>query len=149
MIPGENHNSSKSDQDKLFQSLQCSLSIPVRSERSKRDETQITSLFRALLELSGGRVDLRQHEFAEEYTAGENADLCASVFGITRTKQFGDFDSQEMIHTLSKSPVFSGIAIGARDLEERIAKMMHSLRIGFPKGYLVQYPERRNSSMLI
>lgn len=137
----DTHNCLESDKDMLLESLQLSLPISVHPKRTKREEAQITSLVRALLELSGGRVDLRQHGFAEEYTASENADLYASVFDIARTKQFGDFDSEEMCNTLSKSPVFSRMAISAQHLEQRTMKMMDCLRLGFPKGYLVRSPE--------
>ena len=88
------YNYLKSNQHDLLESLRLSLLIPVPG-RTKRDEDQITSFVRALLELSGGRVDLQQHGFAEEYTASEKADLYASVLGITRTNQFGDFDSEK------------------------------------------------------
>jgi hypothetical protein len=145
----KNHDSFARNQDDLLENLQLSLPIPVPPKRTKRDEAQITSLVRALLELSGGRVDIQQHGFAGEYTASENADLYASVLGIIRTKQFGDFDSEEIRNTLSKSPVFSGMTIGARDLERRTTKMIHSLRVDFRKGYLVRSPEGRPSSMLI
>jgi hypothetical protein len=151
----KNHNSFDahifltSNQDDLLESLQLSLPIPVPPKRTKRDEAQITSLIRALLELSGGRVDLRQHGFAEEYTISDNADLYALILDITRTKQFGDFDSEEMRNTLSKSPVFSGMTIGVQDLEKWTNKMMNYLRVSFSKGYLVRYPEGRTSSMLI
>ena len=90
------------------------------SEPPKRldlDEAQITSLIQALLELSGGEVDCRQHMFAADYTARENADLYASIFGIIRTKQFGDFDPKELRNSISKSPVFSRIKIGLQNLE--------------------------------
>ena len=73
----------------------------------------MTSLIWALLELSGGRVDLRQHGFAEEYTASNNADLYASVLDITRKKHFGDFDLEKMLNALSKSPLFYKIIIDA------------------------------------
>jgi hypothetical protein len=127
----------ESTQDELVKSLQRSLPIPVPPERVERDEAQITSPVRALLELSGGRVDIRQHGFAE-YTASANADLYASVLGITKAKQFGDFDSGEMRKTLSKSSVFSRMTISARDLERWTMMMIHSLRVGFRKGYLVR-----------
>lgn len=143
------HNYLVSNQDDLLESLRLSLPIPVPPKRTKRDEAQKTSLVRALLELSGSRVDLLQHGFAKEYTVSENADLYASVLGITKTKQFGNFDSEEMRNTLSKSPVFSGLTIGVQDLEERIAKMVDSLRVGFREGYLVRPPEGRTSLMLI
>lgn len=141
-------NHLESDQEILLESLQLSLPIPVPSKRTTRDEAQKTSLVRALLELSGGGVDLRQHRFAEEYTASENADLYASVFDIVRTKQFRDFDPNEMCNTLSKSPVFSRMTIDVHDLEEWTTKMKASLRLGFREGHLVRCPKARNISML-
>ena len=126
-----------SDQDELLESLQCSLRIPVPPKRTKCDETQITLLVRALLELSGGRVEVQQHRFMEEYTASENADLCASVFNVTRSRQFGDVDPKEICKMLSKSVAFSEMTISIQYVEEWTAKMMDSLRVGFRKGYLV------------
>jgi hypothetical protein len=55
-----------SDQDELLDSLKSALQIQVSSQRTMRDESQITSLFRVLLELSGGEVDLSQHNFDED-----------------------------------------------------------------------------------
>jgi hypothetical protein len=135
------YNYLESDQDELLESLQCSLRIPVPPERTKRDETQITLLVRALLELSGGRVEVQQHGFIEEYTASENADLYASVFNVTRSRQFGDFDPKEMCKMLSKSVAFSGMAISIQYVEEWTVKMMDSLRVGFRKGYLVRHSQ--------
>lgn len=143
------HNYLASDQEVLLESLQLSLPIPIPPKRTKRDEAQITSLVRALLELSGGRVDFRQHGFAEEYTASENADLYASVFDIARTKQFGDFDSEEMCNTLLKSPVFSRTTVSGQDLEELTMKMTDTLRLGFREGHQIRYRKGRNNSMLI
>lgn len=150
----KDHNSSEvhdfleSTQDELLDTLQLSLSISIPAKRTRR-EAQTTSLLRALLELSGGRVDCRQHGFAEEYTAGENADLYASLLGITKTREFEDLNSEEVYNELLKSPVFSGMEIGLQDLEEWTTKMMGSLRVGFRTGYLVRYPKGRNSSLLI
>lgn len=107
----------ESDQDELHESLQFALPTPVSPKKTKLDEAQFTSIVRALLELSGGRVDLRQHKYAEEYTASENANLYASLFNITRTRRFGDFEPEEMCKTLSKSPVFSEMAISVQDFE--------------------------------
>ena len=134
-------NCLESCQEILLDSLQLSLQFSVPPKRTKRDEYQITSLVRALLELSGGRVDPRQHRFAEEYTASENADLYASIFDIVRTKQFGDFESEEMCNTLSKSPVFSRMTISVQDLEEWTTKMMDSLRLDFREGHLIRHPK--------
>lgn len=112
------HKCLEIDQDDLLESLQLALYIPVPPKRTRLDETQLTSLVRALLALSGGKVDVRQHTYAEEYTASENANLYASLFNITTTRRFGDFVPEEMCKTLSKSLVFSGMAISVQDLEE-------------------------------
>jgi hypothetical protein len=151
----KDHNSSDAheylerDQAGLIESLQ--LSLPIPPKRTNRGEAQITSLVRALLELSGGRMDPLQHGFDDEYTANENADLYASVLGITRTRQFGDFDSEEMrimCTTLSKSLVFSKLIICEQDLREWTTRMIEFLPIGFEKGYLVRYLKGRTDSML-
>ena len=88
-------------------------------------------------------MDLQQLGFAQEYTVRDNADLYASVLGITRKRTFGDIDPEEMCNALLESPVFSGVTISAQSLENRTMQMMDFLRIGFPKNYLVQYPEER------
>jgi hypothetical protein len=129
----------ESSPDDLLENLQHSLSTLLPAQRTRRDEAQITSLARALLEFSGGRVDCQQHGFAEEYTTSENTDLYASLLEITRTNQFGDFDSEKMRNTLSKSPVFAGMTIYASDPEEWTAKMIDRLPIGFQEGHLVRY----------
>ena len=108
-----------------------------------RDESQITSLFRVLLELSGGNINLLQHNFDEDYTVNDNSNLCASIFGISRTNKFGEFNAVEMCGTLSKSPVFCGMAIESQDLEIWTTKMQNSLQIGFHQGYLVRDPRDR------
>ncbi len=137
-----------SNQTELLDSLVSSLRNPGPPKRPNLDEAQITSLIQALLELSGGEVDLRQHVFAEDYTADENADLYASIFGITRTKQFGDFDPEELCNSISKSPVFSGMTINVRNLEIWTTRMRDFLPLGFPEGYLVRRPYGRIGSML-
>lgn len=109
----------------------------------------MTSLIQALLELSGGRVDFQQYKYAEEYIASENADLYALLFNITRTKQFEDFDPEEMYKRLSKSPVFSEIVISVQDLEEQTTKIIDFLCVDFRNGYLVKYSKGQMSSMLI
>ncbi len=150
----KDHNSSEarafleSTQDELLDTLRLSLSISIPAKRTRR-EAQKTSLLRALLEFSGGRVDCRQHGFAEEYTPGENADLYASLLGIKKTREFEDLNSEKVYNELSKSPVFFGMELGLQDLEEWTTKTMGSLHIGFRTGYLVRYPKRRNSSLLM
>ena len=130
----------ESNQNELLESLRFSLRIPIISKRTKRDETQITCLVQALLKLSGGKSNLRQHEFAEEYKASQNADLFASVLDITRTNQFGEFDSKEICNLILKSPVFFGVAINVQDLDCWINDMRDFLCVGFREGYLVRRP---------
>ena len=137
-----------SHQDSLLDSLQFSLQISVPPKRTRRDEAQVTSLVRALLESSGGRVDVRQHGFAEEYTIGDNADFYASLLGIAATKDFELRDPEEIQHTLSESPVFSGVTFSVKDLEDWIMTMRKSLRVGFREGYLVRDPKGRSHSKL-
>ena len=86
-------------------------------------------------------MELQQYEFAEEYTASKNADLYASVLGITKKRHFGDFNSEVMRNALSKSLLFSEMTIDARNVEEWNTKMMEFLPIGFREGYLVRYSE--------
>ena len=128
----------QSSQEELLESFQFSLYMPpgVPPRNTKLDETQKTSLGRGLVELSGGRVYALQHRFAEKYTASENADLCASLLGITRTVGFGDIESKKIHNTLSM--VLSKCTINVQEVEERTMKMMDHLRIGFPDDYLVR-----------
>ncbi|KAM0794837.1 hypothetical protein BDR22DRAFT_977402 [Usnea florida] len=121
-----------SNEDDLLENFQLSLPIPVPPERTNCDEAQVTSLVRALLELSGGRVDVRQHECAQEYTLYRNADLYASVLGITRERTFGDSGSEQIYKELLESPVISETTITAQDLEEWTLMMRKFLPIGFP-----------------
>ena len=129
-----------SDQDELLEGLKHGLQIPVPPRRTKRDQSQVTSLLRILLQLSSGKLDPLQGNINRDYTASENRDLCALVFGITSTNDLGEIHAMEMWRTLSKSPVFSRTAISVPDLERWTAEIKDSLQIGFCKGYLVGCP---------
>ena len=94
-------------------------------------------------------MDLQQLGFAQEYTVRDNADLYASVLGITRKRTFRDIDPEEMCNALLRSPVFSEVTISVQSLEDWTMQMMNFLPIGFPKNYLVQYPEERIDSILM
>ena len=113
----EAHDFLESTQNELLDTLQLSLSISIPVKRMRR-ETQTTSLLRALLKLFGGRVNCRQHGFAEEYTTSENADLYASLLGITKTREFEDLNSEKVYNELLKSSIFSEMEIGLQDLKE-------------------------------
>jgi hypothetical protein len=119
--------------------LLLSLRIPVPPARPKDDETETTSLVRALLALSGGKADLRHNMFFAESTITRNAELFASLLNVTMTKEFGNVDVQEMIKMVSKSPVFSGTMVDEQGLHDRILNMKRSLHLGFDKDYLVRH----------
>lgn len=100
---------------------------------------QTTSLFRSLLESSGGKVDCRQHDFGINYTTNQNASLCASLLGISYSRQFGCFDPEEMRGALSKSKLFAELS--KPDLPgtlEWSLRMMVLVPVGFPDNYLVR-----------
>ncbi len=63
-------------------------------------------MVRALLELSGGMVDCRQHSLDQEYTISDNFNLYKILVGVTGTNWFGNFDPNEMCNALLKSKVF-------------------------------------------
>jgi hypothetical protein len=56
----------------VLQSLRLSLFIPTPAQRTRLDKDQTTSLVRAVLEFSSGRMDFQHHGLAEEYTTDEN-----------------------------------------------------------------------------
>lgn len=128
-----------SNHNHLIETLRWFLEIPVPPERTKRDEAQITFLFRALLELSGGRVDSQQHAFVEEYSINENAQLCAGILRITKSNDVGDFDAEKLYNSLSKAVLFAGMKVGINDARAWSDKMAPVMRIGFKKEHLVRH----------
>jgi hypothetical protein len=91
----------------------------------------------SLLEFSGGTADLRQHWFAPEYTVHSNADLYASILGITRKRALRASDLEEVCNALSQSPVFSAKTVDVSTLQDWSIQVMKFLPIGFLKEYLV------------
>lgn len=134
----------ESSQEELPELFQLSLyhSLGALSQRTKYDETQRISLGRGVVEVSGGRVCAHQHRFAGNYTVSENADLCASFLGITRTIGFGDISSEKIRKTLTTFVIFSQTTISVQEVEERTTEMMHCLSGGFSDNYLVRCPEK-------
>jgi hypothetical protein len=92
------------------------------------------TLFRFLLELAGGKRDVRQHKLDLSYPTSYNTSIYGSLFGISGSKRFGTFDSQKMLDALSKSPIFPGDAIRKLDVVKLSAELMSHLPIGFPDG---------------
>ena len=99
-------------------------------------EQQTISLFRSLLEFSGGKVDCRQHDLGINYTTSQNASLCASLLGVFCSRQFGHFDPEEMQGALSKSKLFAGQDLP--DVLEWSLRIMEKVPVGLPENYLVQ-----------
>ncbi|KAL9078307.1 MAG: hypothetical protein Q9157_002770 [Trypethelium eluteriae] len=141
------HSYLKCDVEEILEKLRSSLKIDWPS-RPKRDEKQITCLFRTLLENSGGRLYPRQHGYFEAYTASRNSDLVASVLKIIKTNEFGKLISESMCTSLSESPVFSGQAVELEHLHQWIAEMKESFPISYPEGYLVRHIQDSNGPIL-
>lgn len=98
-----------------------------------------------MLERCGGQVNKSQHNFDKNYTTRANSDLVASILEVNKTKRFGEFESTEMLRTLSQSPMFtkrfpSEAPIIPRDLDIWTTEMMEYLHIGFRNGHLVWIP---------
>lgn len=138
----------ESDREGLITRLVHALRIQLPPRRPKDEEVQTTSLIRAFLEMSGGRVDREQHEFFDESTTDTNAELFTSVLEITRTKEFGNPDMQEMIALITRSPLFSKSMTNVQDLDDRTMEIGHSLLLGYEEGHLVEYPTIVNRPML-
>lgn len=126
------------DVDELLDDLQSSLHVSGQARRPKREETHATSLIRVFFEASDGRVDDQQHGFDEDFTAVSNADLYASMIGITRTRSFGDYNPHEVCDSLMGSAIFAGRTVGVDFLQQRIQKLCVYLPI--VAGYLVSFP---------
>ena len=73
-------------------------------------ERQTVSLFRSLLEFSGGKVGCRQHSFDFDYTISQNVSLCARLLGVPFSRQFGCFDPKEMQSALLKSKIITEVS---------------------------------------
>jgi hypothetical protein len=90
-----------------------------------------------LVSCGGEDDDFRPRKLDPKFTANDNANIIGSLVGITGSNRFGDFDSQAMLNALSHSKVFTQHEISRLEIAKLTSKMMASLPIGFPKGYLV------------
>ena len=115
-------------------SVAADVPIGIREE----SEWQTISLFRTLLESSGGKLGCRQHNFGINYTTRQNASLCANLLGVSCSRQFGRFDPKEMQSAPSKSKLFR--AVSKSDIPDTLEwslRMMAQVPVGFPDNYLV------------
>ena len=119
--------------------------MPVEMLARKEHEQQTVTLFRGFLEVSGGTVDNRQHNFGFDYTTSQNMSLCAEFLGVPCSRlprQFGRFDPEEMLNALIKSKLFEGLQ--KRDLPDTLNwshRIMELVPVGFPNNYLVWYSQ--------
>ena len=124
----------ESNRDNLLDRLVSGLSIS--APWTKSYDSQVTSLGRALLDYSGGKLNLRQHRLGIGYTCSHNADLYATMLDMTRTRR-REFDAAEMYRTFSQSHVFSASPVGGKDLRGRAEEMTSALGLAFREGHLV------------
>ncbi|KAH8653947.1 hypothetical protein BGZ60DRAFT_419026 [Tricladium varicosporioides] len=82
------------------------------------------------------KLNFWQHMIDLQYTANYNANICGSFVGISGSKPFGVFNSQEMLDALSKSPLFPAETLYKLDIVKLSAQIMAKLPIGYPDGYL-------------
>ena len=101
-------------------------------------EWQTISLFRSVLEFSGGKVDCEPHHFGLNYTTRQNASLCASLLDVSCSRPFGRFDPKEMQGALLKPKILVELSVpNAPDIFELSLRMMGLVPVGFPENYLV------------
>ena len=112
--------------------------IPIGMRKSH--ERQTTSLFRRAFEEAGGRVDNRQHDIDVDYTADENAHLCASFLGVSCLSRFGHFNSEEMHNALSRSKIFAETSSSdIPNVHDWSLRIMKYVPFGFSNDRLVQW----------
>jgi hypothetical protein len=147
------------DEDELLQPLwdlytDLSDYLPSKIANSKARDRCLTaaqngaefhklSLIRFLAEFAGIKRDVRQHKLDLNCSVNYNHNMLGCIFGISGSTRFGTFDSQKMLSTLSKSPVFPDDITRKLDVIELSTKLMN-LPIGFPDGYLVCYAIQYN-----
>lgn len=114
---------------------------PVRIR--ERSERQTISVFRLLLEASGGEADCRQHRLEFDYTIGQNASICARFLDVSCSRPRNvqlDVSTQRKCKTRFQNPeFFDGVSPPAiPDILEWSFFLMYSVPIGFPDNLLVQ-----------
>lgn len=131
------------DQDQLLQGfLQDHMDLLEDIPKNQQNaEFHCISLQWLLFVSCGAEHDFGPRKFDPKYTAGENANMIGSLIGIKGSNRFGHFDSQAMANALSHSKVFTKYDISVLGIANLASKIMTSLPIGFPEGYLVRYSQ--------
>jgi len=115
--------------------------IPIQLR--KRAEKQVTSIFRRVFVRSGGRMDKRQYDIDLDFTACENASLCAAQLRVSCSRPFGQFDSEEMQSALSRSKIFAETSSSnIPNAHEWSLRIMECVPVGFPMDRLVRWSNR-------
>jgi hypothetical protein len=83
-------------------------------------------------------VDNRQHDIDLDFTACENASLCAFGLRVSYSHRFGHFDSKEMHSSLSESKIFAE-TLGSKipDAHEWSLCITAWIPVGLPNDHLV------------
>lgn len=106
---------------------------------TERDKAQRISLLQTLLEFSGEKFHSFYQGWGDEYTIGDNARLLATCFDVHVPGTFGEFDSQSMLNTLSRSLLFSESRINVEHLEIWVSCVIDVLPLGFGEAAKVQF----------
>ena len=124
-----------------FSDLLDRAKTPIRTR--KHAEKQVTSIFRRVFVRSGGRMDKRQYGIDLDFTACENASLCAAQLRVSCSRSFGDFDSKEMQSALSRSKIFAKTSSSnIPNTHEWSLRIMECVPVGFPNDRLVRCSNR-------
>lgn len=108
------------------------------SEIQEKEEWQTITLFRSILEFSGGKVDCKQHVFEPNYTVSQNTSLCARRLEVACSCQLGSFDPEKMHAALSDSKLFSEVrGPDIQNMLEQRLRLMRIVPVGIPDNHLV------------
>jgi hypothetical protein len=109
-----------------------------RSKKSCDIDLHWISIIRKVLEFFGGRENVLQENFDPDFSAIDNANLCAALLGISGSNPFGKFDVRKMRNALSKSKLFANDDISTLEIGTLTIRMMNFLPFEYP-SHLVEY----------
>ena len=129
----------RKDQDQLLQSFRKDHTdlLEDLANQQNADFHSLSLHWLLFVSCGGEDDDFRPRKLDPNCTANDNANMIGSLVDITGSNRFGDFNPQAMLDALSHCKAFTQEEIRMLDIEKLTSKMMTSLPIGFPKGYLV------------
>lgn len=97
---------------------------------TREDDAQLRSILRALLQLSGCRIDVLSDTHCEEYAIGSNVALLASL----NQRAPSEKDEQSRLHLvrqlMSSSPALGTLSGGLDSVEVKTKDVLESLWVG-------------------